>query len=692
MFVCLSGVSSSIAEEFSAVQILGAYTTEQAERGHTAYEAECAHCHGEDLLIGKGDMAGPPLAGEYFLNRWRGVSLAEFYDVIFEQMPLGRGATLDKGTVGDIIAYIWRVNGFPSGDQLLTTERETLAGMPVLPGDAELPSDYAPAAISNEKAASRQPVIRPVSNVSEEALLSPAPGDWLMWRRTYDAWGHSPLDQIHKGNVGELGLVWSRAMEPGRNEPAPVVHDGVLYLPNFGSVVQAIDAVMGDLLWEYRRNLPSGSATIKRNLAIYEDRIYLATGDAHIVALDRLTGEVSWDTEVADYKKGYRYTSGPIVVKGLVITGVSGCGRFYEDSCFITAHDAASGEEVWRTYTVARPGEPGGDSWGDLPVEMRAGADVWLPCSYDPEQNLVYCGVAQAKPWAASSRGMTENEAALYTNSTLALRPETGEMVWYHQYLPGESLDMDEAFEQILIDVDGVKSLFELGKTGVLWQIDRATGRYLQHRELVEQNILSAIDPVTGAVTYNPEVIPKFGKSVFQCPTHGNSSWVTTTYDPLRQRLFAPLARTCLEFTPLKVNRVRGGGGEAAVRHFREMPGYDKIGELAAIDITSLDKLWAVEQRAPFVSGLLSTAGGLVFAGSLDRYVRAYDSDNGSVLWQTRLPASPGGFTISYAVEGKQYIAVHTGSSNISVALGLVTPEIRSVPEANAIFVFALRE
>ena len=270
--------------------------------------------------------------------------------------------------------------------------------------------------------------------VTDEVLRNPPPGDWLMYRRTYDGWGYSPLDQITRTNVHELSLAWVWAMGDGINQPTPLVHDGVMFLANPGNVVQALDARTGDVIWQYAREFPDQFQRPTgqlRNFAIYEDKLFLSTLDAAMVALDVRTGAVVWESQVADYAKGYRNTSGPIVVRGKVVNGINGCERFQEEGCFITAHDPDTGEELWRTSVIARPGEPGGDTWGDLPMALRGGGDSWIAGSYDPQLDLIYWGASQPKPWVPASRGLTTNDAALYTNSTLALDPDTGQVVWY---------------------------------------------------------------------------------------------------------------------------------------------------------------------------------------------------------------------------------------------------------------------
>ena len=300
--------------------------------------------------------------------------------------------------------------------------------------------------------------VREFEPVTDEELLNPDPGDWINWRRTLDGQGYSPLDQINRETVQHLQLVWSWAMPPGTDEVTPLVHDGVMYVPS-RSGVQALDAATGDFIWEHTRRLAEDADSrlpvtrrpglARRNLAIYDDRLFVGTSRAELMSLDARTGEMVWEHQVADSELGYRYSSGPIIVKGRVVAGMTGCERYKNEVCFISAHDPRTGEELWRTSTVAGPGEPGGDTWGDLPLMFRAGADAWIPGSYDAESDLIYWSTAQAKPWASAQRG-TEG-AALYTNSTLALDPETGAIRWYFQHIPAETHDLDEVFEIVLV-------------------------------------------------------------------------------------------------------------------------------------------------------------------------------------------------------------------------------------------------
>jgi alcohol dehydrogenase (cytochrome c) len=566
--------------------------------------------------------------------------------------------------------------------------------------------------------------------VTEAMLRNPAPGDWLNWRRTDNAWGYSPLDQINRQNVAQLQLAWSWSMDDtGAQEATPLVYDGILYLPNPRGVIQALDGATGDLIWEYRpqqeqraetpppapaagaeqtaiprltqRPATAGPAVdsdtgrgIQRNIAIFGDRIFATTNDAHVVALEARTGKLLWDTKVADAKLGYGYTSGPIVVRGKVIAGITGCSRYKEDVCFITGHDAATGKEVWRTSTIARPGEPGGDTWGDLPLRLRAGSDAWIPGSYDPETNLVYWATAQAKPWARAVRGT--DGAALYTNSTLALDPDTGKMKWYYQHLPGETQDMDEVFESILIDMGGRKSLFKMGKLGILWQLDRTSGAFIHSTDLGYQTILD-VDPQTGKVTYRPGKIPYIGDEVDMCPsTSGFKSWRAMSFNPQTNALYIPLTLNCEKatFGALTGKQV-GAGGSGPVKRtdYRHPNSGGNLGEFLAMDVRSGKVLWRHRTPSPSNTAALSTAGGLAFGGDWDRHMYAYDVTTGKILWQTRLPTSAQGFPITYLAKGKQYVAMPAGIGGGSWST-LIAPElaatVRRPNSGNSILVFAL--
>jgi len=558
--------------------------------------------------------------------------------------------------------------------------------------------------------------------VTEAMLRNPAPGDWLNWRRTDSAWGYSPLEQINKQNVQQLQLAWSWSMDDsGAQEAAPLVYDGVMYLPNPRGVIQALDAATGDLIWEYRPGAtpaaaPSGRGGgeqtdiprlaqrpasggsdlgrgIQKTLAIFDDKIFGTTNDAHIVALNARTGKLVWDVKTADDKLGYEYTAGPIVVRGKVIAGITGCSRYKDDVCFISGHDAATGKELWRTSTIARPGEPGGDTWGDLPLTFRAGSDAWVTGSYDAATNLVYWGTAQAKPWARAVRGT--DGAALYTNSTLALDPDTGKMKWFYQHLPGESHDMDEVFENVLVDIGGRKSLFKMGKLGILWQLDRESGAFIRATDLGYQTLVD-VDATTGKVTYRPGKVNEVGKEVDWCPsTAGFKSWRAMAFSPQTNAMYLPLSLSCEKATFGPTEKRVGGGGAGPVRRrdYKHPASDGNLGEFQALDIKSGKTLWRYRTPSPINTAALTTAGGVVFAGDWDRHVYAFDASNGKILWQSRLPTSAQGFPVSYLAKGKQYVAVPAGIGGGSWSTLLapeLAPEIRRPNSGNSILVFAL--
>ena len=696
----LSSGSSLSAQDASPLSL----TEEVHTAGQAAYETACAGCH---LATFGGSFEAPELAGPNFRAFWTERTLAEFRTTV-RTMPPTTPNSLRDAEYDAITVYLLSANGLERDGRVVQADRETTVGSMLTGAVAEVSA--AADAGTRVAAADNEPSVpsgvtrtfREITDfepVTEQELLNPDDEDWLIFRRTYDSQGFSPLDQINRSNVADMRLAWVWAMADGTNQPTPLVHDGVMYLANPGNVIQALDAAEGTLLWEYRRqwaeDFRGPPLNQLRNLAIYGEKIFVPTKDAYMVALDARTGETVWESQIADYHQGFTNSSGPVVVEGKVLNGISGCTRFFEESCFITAHDAATGEEVWRTFTIARPGEPGGDSWGDLPLELRGGVDVWNTGSYDPELGLVYWGTAQPKPWVAASRGLTVDDAALYSNSTLAIDPDDGSIVWYNQHVPGESHDLDEAFERVLIDSNGQRLVFSIGKHGILWKLDRETGEFLGHKESIYQNVFDYIDPQTGAVRYREDIASAgIGDWVSVCPsTAGGHNWPAMSYSPEVNALIIPLSQSCLEIQGRPMVLEPGSGGTGALRRFNDMPGTDgRLGKLGAYEIDTMEELWSVEQRAAFLTAILSTGGGLVFAGDLDRYFRAYDVRNGEVLWQTRLGTSVQGFPVSFEVDGEQYIAISSGVGGGSPrgVPRAVSPEIRHPQNGNALYVFKL--
>jgi alcohol dehydrogenase (cytochrome c) len=558
--------------------------------------------------------------------------------------------------------------------------------------------------------------------VTDAMLQNPAPGDWLMWRRTLDSWGYSPLDEINQDNVEQLRLVWTRDLATGTGEITPLAYDGVLYVPQANDIIEAVDAASGDLIWEYRRPIPEGlyeqvggNARNNRNLAIYENLIINTSDDNHVFALDAQTGETVWETEIFDYLvNSATHSSGPIIADGRVISGRSCRPWGGPDACIIAAHDARTGAELWRRRLIPRPGEPGDETWGDVPYEQRQHVGSWMVPSYDPELQLIILGTSVTSPAPKFYLGGTDNKH-LYHNSTLALEVDSGEIRWYYQHL-NDHWDLDHPFERLLVETRVAPDPDEVtwinpnlrsgetrkvitgipGKTGVVYTLDRETGEFLWATPTVQQNVIQDIDGATGTVTENPEVIFRESEQiVFVCPTWtGGKDWEAGAYSPLTNTMYYPLRNTCANMlatadfeTETARSLTAGGQGGLAIyslagRH-QLAPGTTNLGTVRAINAETGRTEWLHEQRAGTMS-LVATGGGLVFGGDSNGRFRAHDHETGEILWEINLGSSVSGYPISFSVDGKQYIAVNTGSGQINL-----TPELRPSRGTN-LYVFAL--
>ena len=515
------------AQEFNS-RTIATYTAAQAEQGKAVYAKSCASCHGQTL---GGSEFASALNGMTFSRNWGGKSAVELFTYINTKMPPASPGQLGPEAAAQIIAYVLQVNGIQAGQSELPTDTTALASMQIPRGRTQRAGMMMPL---SPLAPPMTPVVLPnplekFTPVTDELLQNPPPGDWLLWRRTYDDQGFSPLKEITKKNVHDLRVKWAWSLPNGENEGTPLEHDGVLFIESYGDNVEALNALTGDLLWQYSRQLPSDARPMqKRNLALYQDKLIVPTSDDHLVALDVKTGNVMWDSPLADYKKGYQETGGPLVAKGKVMQGIAGQAP---GGNFIVALDVETGKEAWRFHTIAQKGEPG-DSWNGLPDEKRNGGSVWTAGSYDPQLGLAFFGVGQTYdtgPVLHRVPGFSND--GLFTDCTLAFDPASGKLVWYFQHVHNDQWDLDWAFEQQLINlpVDGAdkKLVVTSGKMGIYEGMDAATGKYIFSHDLGIQNVISSIDPKTGEKTINPEVVIGDGKPHMICPHPGGGrNWI----------------------------------------------------------------------------------------------------------------------------------------------------------------------
>lgn len=642
-----------------------AFSAEQASAGRESYAIQCASCHGDNL---EGFGLVPSLSGDVFSSRW-GNRPADQLATNIQRMPPGAENSLDRSEYTQILAYVLEHNGMSATETNLSEDLAQLASLMIPASDLGAPSVAAPLLYNSDGPLVASSLLDNLSPVTDQMLLDPPAGDWLNWRRTRDAFGHSPLDQIDRDNVDELQLAWSWALPAGENMMTPIVHDGVMFAYSYGDVLQAIDAATGELLWSFQRELEAGkSPGMKKGAAIYEDKIVIATSDIHVIALEAKTGKVAWDHKVdGNGEDSFLFRSAPVIANGKAIIGLTGRVAV-EGGDFIFALDMDTGEEVWRFYTIARPDEPGGNSWNGLPLEERNGGSIWIPGTFDAELNLVYFGPAptyDTNPLRSPHPDPNMTRDALYTNSTVALDADTGELAWHYQHIANDQLDHDWAFERQIMDINirGVnrKAVVTGGKLAIFEALDAATGEYLFSFDLDMQNVVTEIDSRTGRKTISAAAIPELDQVISQysmpgiCPDWlGARNMQSTAYNPESRMLFIPISDTCLD----------DDSGE----RWQKYPDDSTDGSwgiIKAVNLETQEVVWEQRQPGPQASANLTTDSGLLFIGSVDRWFKALDQETGEVLWERRLDNALNSYPVTYSVDGKQYVAVATNVGGI---------------------------
>ncbi len=622
---------NALAQNLSA----GPFTAEQAATGRTLYAANCGGCHRADL---SGAGEAPALAGTSFMSAWGNRSAGELHDMVKASMPYGNGNSLDAATYTAIVSYMLSANGARPGTSAFTGKEPVKIaaiadGKPPAPGGrrASTPQAAPTPARAAERPATSYPATRfgltvpgAIKNyqpVTDAMLANPKDGDWLMYRRNYQGWSHSPLKQITTANVKNLQLVWSWAMnDGGASQVTPIIHDGVMFLSNVANTVQALDAKTGELLWENRIGPAAGprlwrhalaGAVWRQGFRAHHRRQAVCAGRKD--RKDRLgNGDRGW-------QEGYSNTGGAIAVHGKILVGLTYCNRYQTKHCFISAYDANTGKVAWRFKTIALKGEPGGDSWNGLPDEFRQGGETWIAGTYDPEiqHDLLGHGPGQTlDPRHARYRRRAPRSMPMPPWRWI---PDTGKLKWFYTHAPGEALDLDEVFERLVIDHGAEKDVLTVGKAGILWKLDRVTGKYKSSAETVFQNVYDKIDPKTGIPTYRADIQnAKVGEWVSSCPgPAGGHDWPATSFDPAKELILIPLHQSCVLLRGNALEKKIGPAAtNAASQQLFEMPGTH--GNLAGWRPTTprtMKPVWSLQQKSPFLTSVLTTAGGVGFVG-----------------------------------------------------------------------------
>jgi alcohol dehydrogenase (cytochrome c) len=549
------------------------------------------------------------------------------------------------------------------------------------------------------------PILQNYKPVTADRLLHPEDSDVLMIRRTYDGWGYSPLKQITTSNAGKLQPVWSFATGAvSGHEATPLVNNGVMFVATPGNQVIAIEAKTGTLLWRYRNPPPPDTINLhvtSRGVALYGDKVYFARGEAVLVALDAKSGKEVWSATVENNRSGYYISMAPLVADGKVIVGTSG-GELGVRG-FLVAYDAETGKQLWKTFTVPAPGEPGSETWPAGGDQWKTGGgSIWVTANYDPATKLAFFGTGNGGPWMGDQRPGDN----LYTASTIAVDVTTGAIKGHHQYSPNESWDWDEVSPPILVDFQRngrtVKGLIDVARNGYMWFLERTEGpiKFVDARPYVKQNAFTGVDPHTGRPMVDPARKPGTGIKAEFCPSHwGGKNWPPIAYNPDTRMIYVPANENlCATIEGRPVQYTAGASYTGAATTLIIAPDADHIGEVQAWSVDTGKRVWThTFPTSPNWGPMLTTAGGLVFSGGTnDRKFRAFDAKSGKVLWEYGTSSGIIGQPSSFSVDGTQYVAVQSGWGVDSRSMqgrlnGLRPGMFPEVPDGGSVWVFALR-
>jgi len=563
---------------------------------------------------------------------------------------------------------------------------------------------FGAALVFAQQPAAAPAILRNYAPVTAERLKNPEDANWLALRRTYDGWGYSPLSQITTANVARLKPVWNVSTEQGLVHESPaLVNNGVMFVTTPMNQVIALDAKSGAVLWRYRRPRPAGSFVLhntNRGVALYGDKVYFAAGEAVLVALEARTGKEVWAIEAADNKSSYYFTLAPLIADGKVLIGASG-GEFGVRG-FVAAFDPNSGKELWRTFMVPAPGEPGSETWPKGDQWKTGGAPVWVTGNYDPRTNLSFWGTGNGGPWMGDQRPGDN----LYTASTVAIDVATGRIKGHFQYNPNESWDWDEVSPPILVDYrrNGrtITGLVNVSRSGYVWFLERTSGpiNFVDGKPFVTQNVFRSLDPKTGRPDVDPDHKPATGKTASFCPSaHGGKNWPPIAFNPKTRMIYIPANNNLcgtLTGVPVVYERGKGFSGFQSGPTFLA-PGADHIGEVQAWNVDTGMKVWThVYPKSVTWGSMLTTAGGLVFTGgTADRKLHAFDAATGKLLWEFQTNSGIVAPPTTFMVDGKQYVAVESGwggdaSGDQRAQERLIPGDYEPIPDGGMVWVFAL--